>query len=188
MSAQAYDDGARELAHRQLRVIREVSGVAASAGIEVWLRGGWAMDFFLGEWTRPHVDVDWFCWLADADRLTALLHSQGYADDPAVPPELQRDLLIDGVELSFALLVRSASGQVVVGAGPWAGEPYPAGMLDGSIGRLGETLCPIINARVQIEIKEMYPVWMPERPRRAKDQGDIARLRAALAGSSDSLR
>ncbi|MEU8218449.1 hypothetical protein AB0C47_22125 [Micromonospora taraxaci] len=29
----------------------------------------------------------------------------------------------------------------------------------------------------QIEFKQMYPVWMPERPRRAKDTEDLARLR-----------
>src|SRR4051812_4141655 len=78
----AAQKAAEELADRQLRVIAEVAGLASAAGIEVWLRGGWAMDFFLGEVTRPHVDVDWFCWAADADRLAALLHARGYTDDP----------------------------------------------------------------------------------------------------------
>jgi hypothetical protein len=29
-----------------------------SAGIEVWLDGGWAVDALLGTQTRPHKDVD----------------------------------------------------------------------------------------------------------------------------------
>jgi len=32
-----------------------------SAGIEVWLDGGWAVDALLGEQTRPHKDVDIVC-------------------------------------------------------------------------------------------------------------------------------
>ncbi|QTD97580.1 hypothetical protein [Streptomyces cyanogenus] len=41
---------------------------------------------------------------------------------------------------------------------------------------------PIVDPRVQIEIKRMMPVWDPSRPRRAKDAEDIARLEAALRG------
>lgn len=170
-----------ELSRRQLRIIGEITDVAAANGVDVWLRGGWAMDFFLGELTRPHVDVDWFCWAADADRLASGLHDRGFVDDPRVPPELQRDLVKDGVEVSFALLARDARDRVVVGAaGRWAGSPYPEGMLDGPVGRLGDVSCRTICPRSQIELKEMYPVWMPERPRRAKDRDDITRLKAAL--------
>ncbi|MEV1285655.1 aminoglycoside adenylyltransferase [Micromonospora sp. NPDC049679] len=167
---------------RQLRIIVEVTQLAAGSNIEVWLRGGWAMDLLLGEVTRPHRDVDWFCWAADADALTALLRGRGYADDPGPPPEQQRDLVKDGVELSFALLSRDATGEPVVAGGPWRGTAYPAGMLSGWVGRLGDVTCPVISPHVQIELKEMYPVWMPERPVRTKDRVDIARLRAAITG------
>jgi hypothetical protein len=40
--------------------------------------------------------------------------------------------------------------------------------------------CPIISPHVQIESKEMMPVWVPGRRRRPKDAEDIARLRQAL--------
>ena len=65
------------LAGRQLAAIREVLQITGAAGIAVWLRGGWAMDFHLGEVTRPHMDVDWYCWRADADPLAALLAARG---------------------------------------------------------------------------------------------------------------
>lgn len=38
-----------------------------------------------------------------------------------------------------------------------------------------------MGARDQVTIKRMTPVWIPGRPRRAKDAEDIARLEAALA-------
>lgn len=170
------------LAGQQLEAIREVTGLAAAAGITVWLRGGWAMDFHLGEITRPHVDVDWYCWRADADRLAALLGEHGWRSDPRMPAVTQLDLLRGHVELSFAYLDRNAQGGVVVGAGPWAGTPLPERMLDAPPGRIGTLAAPVIAAAAQIEFKEMFPVWMPERPRRAKDAADLARLRASLAG------
>ncbi|MFC4145943.1 nucleotidyltransferase domain-containing protein [Micromonospora mangrovi] len=164
---------------RQLAAIDEVVRVARAAGIAVWLRGGWAMDFHLGEVTRPHVDVDWYCWRADADRLAALLTARGWRPDPRMPVATQLDLLRDDVELSVAYLDRDAAGRVVVGAGPWTGTPLPDGMLDAPPGRIGALTAPVIAVAAQIEFKEMFPVWMPERPRRPKDTTDLARLRAA---------
>jgi len=37
---------------RQLALIREVSRAAATLQVPFWLRGGWAMDFFIGRITR----------------------------------------------------------------------------------------------------------------------------------------
>jgi hypothetical protein len=169
----------------QLMVIAGVVRVAEAAGIDVWLRGGWAMDFFLGEVTRPHRDIDFFTDAANADRLTALLHGLGYRDDPGSPPEQQRDLLTaDGIDVSIALLGRAEDGCPTVAGGPYAGERWPADLLAGPPGRIGDVTCRIVSARAQIEVKEMMPVWVPGLPRRGKDTEDITRLRAALATRS----
>jgi Aminoglycoside-2''-adenylyltransferase len=167
---------------RQLRVIAQIVAAASGAGITVWLRGGWAMDFFLGRVTRPHVDVDWFCRDVDAEVLTAVLHGLGYRDDPASPPpDLQRDLVSpDGTEVSLTLLGRDGAGQPVVPAGPYAGERWQVDLLAGDPAVLSGVTCPIVSPRAQIEIKEMMPVWVPGLARRPKDRDDIARLRAAL--------
>lgn len=167
-------------ADRQLGLIGEVVAIAADARVEVWLRGGWAMDFFLGEVTRDHVDIDWFAWAADALVLRDALLRRGYQLVDGPPMTQQLDVARDGEELSFAWLARDEVGHVVVGGGPWAGAPYPSGMLDWPPARLGQVCCPIISPAAQIEIKQMMPVWVPGRPRRAKDAADLARLRAAL--------
>lgn len=165
---------------RQLAVIAEVVEVAGEAGAEVWLRGGWAMDFHLGRITRDHEDVDWFAWAADAPRLGPALVARGHRALPGPPPEQQLDLVKDGVESSFAWLGRAGDGTVVVAGGPHAGEPWIEGMLEGCPGRIGDLSCPVISAEAQIEIKRMTPVWVPRLPRRRKDEADIARLAAAL--------
>ena len=56
----------QQRADRQLRQIAEIAEEAARLGVAVWLRGGWAMDFFLGHTTRDHEDIDWFAWAGDA--------------------------------------------------------------------------------------------------------------------------
>jgi hypothetical protein len=167
-----------DVARRQLASIAELVEVARSAGVPVWLRGGWAMDFQLGALSRPHVDVDWYCWREDGERLAALLLARGWRPDPRMPAELQLDLFAGDVEVSVAYLGRDDSGRPTVGAGPWAGTPLPAGMLDAPPGRIGSLVVPTISVAAQIEFKQMYPVWMPERPRRPKDATDLARLRA----------
>ncbi|MEU8005700.1 aminoglycoside adenylyltransferase [Catellatospora sp. NPDC049111] len=166
----------------QLAAIAEIMARLDRQGIAVWLRGGWAMDFQLGRITRPHADVDWFCWAVDADRLTVVLVELGFEEYGEHDRRLQRDFLRDGVDLGVALLGRDAEGHAVVPAGPHAGERWPAGMLDGPPGHLGGLTCPIVSPQAQIEIKQMMPVWVPGLPRRDKDRADIELLTAALTG------
>jgi hypothetical protein len=170
----------RERSALQLQLIGETVEIAKALGAEVWLRGGWAMDFFIGEVTRDHVDIDWFAWVKDASALTAGLLRSGYEPLSGPPVDQQLDFRKQGVESSFALLAKDRFGRVVVAGGPWAGEVWPEGMLDASAGRIGALRCRIISPRAQIEIKKMMPVWVPGRPRRMKDTEDISQLEAAL--------
>ncbi|WP_344583722.1 nucleotidyltransferase domain-containing protein [Nonomuraea roseoviolacea] len=170
----------RERSARQLRMIGETVELAKALSVEVWLRGGWAMDFFIGEVTRDHVDIDWFTWAEDASALTDGLLRSGYEPLSGPPADQQLDFRKQGVESSFALLDKDRFGRVVVAGGPWAGEVWPEGMLDAPEGRIGALRCRVINPHAQIEIKQMMPVWVPGRPRRTKDAEDITRLKAAL--------
>ncbi|MFB6817521.1 nucleotidyltransferase domain-containing protein [Streptomyces sp. NPDC056347] len=167
-------------ADRQLRLIAEAVEVSEAVGVPLWLRGGWAMDFFLGEITRDHGDIDWFARAGDARALADELLRRGHRPVPGSPPDLQLDFVKDGLESSFTLVDRDATGAVVVAGGPWAGAPWPEGMLDAGPGRIGDLRCAVVSPRAQIEIKRMTPVWDPSRPRRPKDAEDIARLEAAL--------
>ncbi len=170
-----------QLACRQLAAVAEVLGVAHRLGAAVWLRGGWAMDFFLGELTREHVDVDWFAWREDLPGLVDALTECGWSDVGEHSAEQQRDLVRGAVELGFAPLARARDGTVVVGGGPWAGSRWPAGMIECAVlGQLGDLRCPAISPAAQVEIKCMMPIWVPGRPRREKDSADIARLVQAV--------
>jgi hypothetical protein len=168
---------------RQLRLIAEITSLAERIGVEVWLRGGWAVDFTLGEVTRDHRDIDWFTWaetLPTLPTLRAALDEHGYQPDPVAEESVQYDVVKDGEDLQFALLARDERGNPAVAGGPYAGEPWPTDLLDGQRGRIGRQQCPVVNPRAQIEIKQMMPVWVPGMPRRPKDAQDIRRLEARL--------
>lgn len=173
---------------KQLAVLREFAAVCADAGIAYWLRGGWAMDFFLGRISREHDDIDLFIWNGDAPRLIRELERAGFIEIGGAPPEAQRNMMKEGQEFQIALLARRDDGAVVVAGGPSAGAPWPDGMLEGSPGRIDDLTCPIVNPRVQIEIKELFPRWLGV-PMGAKHREDIARLREALErGSQITIR
>ncbi len=139
------------------------------------------MDFFLGRITRRHLDVDWFAWGTDLPQLVDVLVGRGWSEVGGHPPEQQRDLVRGAVELGFAPLARARDGTVLVGGGPWAGEPWPAGMIeDAVLGEVWDLRCPVISPAVQVEIKRMMPTWVPWLQRREKDSEDIARLSEAI--------
>ena len=66
-----------------------------SAGIEVWLDGGWAVDALLGTQTRPHKDLDIILRAADLAGLREILSKRGF--------EIQKG----GTESNFVLADRS---------------------------------------------------------------------------------
>lgn len=49
-----------------------------SAGIDIWLDGGWAVDAALGEQTRPHKDLDIILQVSDLTRLREVLAGEGF--------------------------------------------------------------------------------------------------------------
>ena len=49
-----------------------------TAGIEVWLDGGWAVDALLGAQTRPHKDLDIILRVADLPKLREILTNRGF--------------------------------------------------------------------------------------------------------------
>jgi hypothetical protein len=166
-------------AKSHLDLIHEIL-LIAEPDCELWLRGGWAVDFFVGDITRDHVDIDFFAWHDSAATLTQRLIARGFDVVPGPPVAQQRDFAKNGIDVSFALVARNEKGDVIVAGGPWAGAEWPGGMLDGPTCTLHGVTCRVISPQAQIEIKEMTPVWIPGRPVRQKDQVDVRRLEARL--------
>uniref|UniRef100_UPI003978CD8B nucleotidyltransferase domain-containing protein n=1 Tax=Salmonella sp. SAL4443 TaxID=3159898 RepID=UPI003978CD8B len=72
----------RSEAARQLSALADVASVLDQEGLEYWLFGGWAVDFYAGRITRPHFDVDLAVWLDDFPRIAAVLERSGWRHAP----------------------------------------------------------------------------------------------------------
>ncbi len=86
----------------QLAAIAEILALAHDLDVPLWLRGGWAMDFFLGSITRDHADIDWFALADDGPRLGAALIERGFRDVTTAPAGQQIDLIREDVEHGVA--------------------------------------------------------------------------------------
>lgn len=162
---------------RQLTLLQEILALCETRAIPIWVRGGWAVDFALGQITREHEDIDLFAWARDAARLVEALEQAGFCPQDGPPPDQQRDFTKEEESIQVALVDLNEGGEVVVAGGSWAGSLWPPGMLGSHRGQLGELSCPIVNPLVQIELKEQFPVWRPDLPHKPKHASDIARLR-----------
>jgi GrpB-like predicted nucleotidyltransferase (UPF0157 family) len=171
---------AAERYERQLRLLAQVSALAEANGVGWWLRGGWALDFAIGEVTRPHGDIDLLVRDRDADRFAALLERHGYEADPGPPPHWQRNFRKEGEELHVALLATDERGRPATAGVPHEEFPWPEGMLDAPPGRIGELVCPVISLEAQLWAKEVAPLILG-RAQRGYDAADVERLRRALA-------
>jgi Aminoglycoside-2''-adenylyltransferase len=171
--------GADPRAADQLALIEEVGRLAGAADVAVWLRGGWALDLFLGHITRPHGDIDFFVLAEDSGTLRLVLSEHNFEPLPGPPPEQQLNFRKLGEELHFGLVRREASGAVVVAGGPYEGAPWPEGMLGDHVGRLADLTARIVSPESMLEVKTRWQEWTG-RPPRSYDAQDIELLQAAL--------
>jgi lincosamide nucleotidyltransferase A/C/D/E len=83
------------MAEMTLEALVDLLRLFESAGIEVWLDGGWAIDALLSAQTRPHKDVDIILRVADLPKLRESLAQRGF------------DIRDGGTESNFVLTDRS---------------------------------------------------------------------------------
>ena len=100
----------RDLLNPQLAALARVDGLLSRAGIEYWLFGGWAVDFYAGAVTREHGDVDIAVWLDDLSRIGALLEADGWRHAPEPDEDGGTGYERAGVRLELTYLARGEEG------------------------------------------------------------------------------
>jgi hypothetical protein len=96
-----------ELASRQLAALARATRLLEDAAIDYWLFGGWAVDFYAGEVTRPHDDLDLAVWLADLPRVGELLEREGWRHAPEEDEDGGTGYERERVRLELTYLVRA---------------------------------------------------------------------------------
>ncbi len=123
--------------HEQLAALARVSSQLDANGIDYWLFGGWAVDFYAGEVSRPHSDVDLTVWRDDLPRIVELLQQDGWHHAPEQDEDGGTGYERDGVRLELTYLVRDEDGRVCIplqqGLMPWPDDAFgdDVGELDG---------------------------------------------------------
>jgi hypothetical protein len=160
----------------QLKLIAEVTSLLTAATIPHWLFGGWAVDFLVGEVTRPHSDIEFAVWRSDFPAVRRLLRRQGYADQGVEFTQEAANLRKNGQLLRLIFIERNERGEVVT-PGPWSDWPWPDGSFGGARGRLGDIELPVVSPQGQLDTKDNYHRHPAGRPLRPKDRADLEHLR-----------
>jgi hypothetical protein len=162
----------------QWQLITDINHLFARSNIDVWLRGGWALDFLLGKVTRTHSDIDFVTWKKDSATVRQLLSDNGYT--------FQRDI---GSQMDFTRLNQDIS-VVYIGTTP-AGQIYAPdipdwiwldGVLDYPPQHLNGLCYRVLSPQQLLDNKLGYQSAKGT-PLRAKDKVSIDKLRRLIASS-----
>ncbi|MDP9238328.1 MAG: hypothetical protein M3P30_13215 [Chloroflexota bacterium] len=144
----------------QLDLLREVGDLFRGARIRYWLRGGWALDFILGEVTRVHSDIDLVTWKRHELRVQRILQGRGFQMSPR---GASTDFEKGGQEVNVLFIERGAG--VVYTAG-FKDEPrWSDAVLDDSPRRLAGLRCRAISPYGLLQEKENTTRWLGRPPR-----------------------
>lgn len=167
-----------EQASEQLSALARVHDLLEEAGIEYWLFGGWAVDFYAGSVTRAHDDVDIAVWLEDVPRIAERLEAEGWRHAPHEDEDGGTGYEREGVRLELTYLVRE--GDTIFtplrdGRGAWSEEG------------LGRDVGELRGVRARL-VSLAALAWGKSSPRddpeeAAKDRADFDRL-SRITGES----
>lgn len=160
----------------QFDLISQISDLLRPAGVSIWLRGGWAIDFLLGHITRPHSDIDVVAWRQDAAQLRRLLEQAGFLFERDTG--VQYDFSKHGQEISVVFISQNGGDEVFVhGIPEWVWLPgalsLPPQELDG-------LFCNVISPEQLLEEKVGYEAGTG-RPLRPKDLQSIQMLQEIIS-------
>lgn len=165
--------------HIQLALIDEITRALHTAGVPHWLFGGWAIDFIVGEVTRPHRDIEFAIWAKDAMQVRDILAPLGYRLDPA-HTSIEMTLFWKREQIvEFYNHIVNDAGHVVI-AGKWSDWAWADGAFDAPPATLHGVTCPVVSAASILATKEGYATQPNGGPLRGKDIADIAHLRRHL--------
>jgi dihydrofolate reductase len=128
----------------QLSALADVAAELHGAGIDYWLFGGWAVDFYAGRVTRPHSDVDLAVWRVDAPRVAELLAAGGWTHAPDPEEDGGTGYERDGIRLELTFLVRDDSERILTPLEAFEAV-WPEGAFGDDVRELGGTRARLVS-------------------------------------------
>lgn len=113
---------------KQLEAIAKLDAALTAAGVDYWLFGGWAVDFWVGRITRPHDDIDAVAWRQDYGAIKFALTETGWRHAPVEGEIVGTRYAWEEVEVEFTFVEAHADGNIVVPFPDnpivWTSEPF----------------------------------------------------------------
>jgi len=150
-----------------------------SAGVAIWLFGGWGSDARLGHVSRDHGDVEFWVEREHARRSREVLVEAGAVALETQPPEESCEFTWDDVPFSTAYFDRQPDGRITL-KGALSDLELPANAFSDKPGTLDGLAVPTMSTAGMLAMKEQFPTLHNGRPWRDKDRQDIATLRTLL--------
>jgi hypothetical protein len=111
----------------QLAAIQSLDQALRAAGLDYWLFGGWAVDFWVGRITRDHADIDSAAWRRDYDEVRTALLAAGWRHTPLETDVVGTRYRWESSELELTF-VEDRDGTIVVPFPEhevvWTEEPF----------------------------------------------------------------
>jgi lincosamide nucleotidyltransferase A/C/D/E len=127
----------------------EIIRLLETAGIELWLDGGWAVDALLGKRTRPHEDLDIILPAQHLSTLRKVVAIRGFTSQPGGTPS--NFVLVDGagLEIDVHVIVFDRDGNGVYEMANGEEWVFPAAGFDGR-GTINGMIVRCLSADVQV--------------------------------------
>lgn len=168
-------DQAFENSQSQLNVLQEIIQISTSINNDIWLRGGWAIDFLLGRVTRAHSDIDLVSLVQYRSEIEQSLIKAGYQLIPV--SEFQTDFLKNGVDISFVFVQLSEDGRIFAyGIPNWE---WRSDALQTQLFQLQGISAYVLSLKQLLEEKEVYEEGTGRKPR-PKDVESMKVLRGII--------
>ncbi|MBV7331203.1 hypothetical protein KFU94_23795 [Chloroflexi bacterium TSY] len=160
----------------QFALIREIDAIFRRVDLPFWLRGGWAIDFLLGQITRSHSDIDLVTWKRHSSQVRDLLTLADFAFDSDIG--IQMDFTKTGQEISIIFIGKNVSGQIFTPDVPeWIWLPNALSL---PACQLCDLWCPVLSPEQMVDEKKSYKEGTG-RPPRPKDLRSLEILRRYMA-------
>ncbi|MDP4170484.1 MAG: hypothetical protein Q8906_07720 [Bacillota bacterium] len=137
---------------KQLKTLREINEICLSHKFDLWLRGGWAIDFLLGKITRLHSDIDLVTLIQYRERIEQTMIDADFKKIPV--GEFQTDFLKNDIDVSFVFVRLSDDGNIIANGFPdWVWRKDALSMQNYHLQGISMN---VLNPRQLLEEKKVY--------------------------------
>lgn len=175
------DEPDRARTAEQLAALTALDELLEHHGLDFWLFGGWAVDFWVGTVTRAHDDVDLAVWRDDYREIRRLLELEGWRYEPVDDEAIGAGFRLGTVLLELTFVVSDADGQIFI---PFADEPglWSTESFGAQRRELDGVTCRIVPRAFLLAGKT---VPREDEPDAAKDRADFAVLSRSSADGTN---